>query len=98
MRQGCPLSPLIFLLDANALNVLFTQAIDKSIIKGVYVEEAGEQVTHGQYADDTNVILEAKRQYIDATFEIFRLLGRAFGLFVKEVGVQAVLIPSQLVP
>lgn len=54
-----------------------------------------EQYTHGQFADDTNIIVEAKKEYVDATFDIFQCKGKAFGRFVKEEGVKAILISDQ---
>lgn len=98
LRQGCPLSPLLYLIAANALNTLLTQEIDRGDIRGVYIAETGEQYSHGQFSDDTNMVIEASRGYIDATFEIFHTMGKASGLFVKTSRVKAVLVPSQLLP
>lgn len=55
--------------------------------------ERGEHATHGQFADNTNVIFEARREYINETFAIFQLKGEALGLYVKTTGVKAVLSP-----
>lgn len=52
-RDGCPLSPLLFLIVANALSMLITRAFDERLIKGVYVEETGEFYTHGQFTENT---------------------------------------------
>lgn len=56
---------------------MISNAAERGIIRGVPIAVIGEQYTHGQFADDTNVILEAKREYVDATFDIFRCMGRA---------------------
>lgn len=98
VRQGYPMSPLLYLFVANALSSLLTQAANLGLIKGVFVEEIGKQITHNQYADDTTVIIEAKREGIEHLFDIFRMMGKASNLYVKESGVKATLVPDQLVP
>lgn len=90
--QGYPLSPLLFLIVANALSSMISKAAERGLIRGVPIPVAGEQYTHGQFADDPNVILEAKKEYMEATFDIFRCMGKASRLFVKEEGVKVVLI------
>lgn len=97
LRQGCPLSPVLYLLVANALNVMLTKIADCGDIKGVFIEEMGDQITHGQFAEDTNIIV-AKRTYVDETFRIFNMLGLASGLYVKVVDVKAILISRDPLP
>lgn len=82
--QGCPLSPLLYLAVANILSLLLTDAIDQGIIKGVFIHEIWEQKTHGRFADDTKIFIEAKHLYVDNTFSIFRMLVDAFGLISKK--------------
>lgn len=60
--------------------------------------EIEDQYTHGQFVDDTNVIVEAKVEYIEATFEIFKCMGNASGLYVKESNVKAVFIFNHSMP
>lgn len=50
---------------------MLTQAVDQGWIKGFYIAQTDDQVTHGQFVDDTNVIIKAKHEYVDATFQIF---------------------------
>lgn len=45
---------------------MLTQASDQRLIKGVYVEETGYFYTHGQFSNDTHVIVEASKPYIKA--------------------------------
>lgn len=44
------------------------------------------------------MIIEAKIEYVEATFQIFRCIGRAFDLFVKESGVKAMLLSQHAMP
>lgn len=62
LRQGDPLSPLLFNLAADALGVMLQTAISKGHIKGVLNVPGG--VSHIQYADDTIIMIEASEQYI----------------------------------
>lgn len=68
--------------------MLITQASDRGLIRGVYIAKTGEQYTHKQFANDTIVVVEAKREFIDTTFAIFQLMDRAFGIFIKSYGVK----------
>lgn len=78
--------------------MLLTQAADRGSIRGVFIKETNDQVMHGQFVDDTNVVIEAERQYVDATFAVFRRMGEASGLHIKYTGVKTVLISDQPPP
>nr|GEU55770.1 cysteine-rich receptor-like protein kinase [Tanacetum cinerariifolium] len=52
LRQGDPLSPLLFLLIAEALQVTITEACNKGVFKGVSLREGGDNIYFLQYADD----------------------------------------------
>ncbi|RLM69945.1 uncharacterized protein C2845_PM17G08450 [Panicum miliaceum] len=58
LRQGDPLSPLLFNLVGDALSAMLTSACSAGDIKGVtpYLVEGGH--THLQYADDTIIFLD----------------------------------------
>ncbi|XP_071686954.1 uncharacterized mitochondrial protein AtMg01250-like [Rutidosis leptorrhynchoides] len=53
VRQGDPLSPYLFILAAEGLNVLTKKALDVGLIKGAEVGKQKIVVSHLQYADDT---------------------------------------------
>ena len=58
LRQGDPLSPLLFNLVADALSEILSVASEKGIIRGVCPELVEGDLTHLQYADDTVLFLQ----------------------------------------
>lgn len=73
---------------------MITRVVDGGLIKEVPIVETEELYTHGQFFDDTNVIVEANKEYVEETFEIFQCMGKALEIFVKEIGVKAVFISN----
>lgn len=53
---------------------------------------------HRQFVDNTHVIIEAKPVFVEETFKVFRTMGKASGLYVKEMNVKAVFVADTLVP
>ena len=51
IRQGCPLSPLLFLLIVEALSILVKKIVNESKLKGVRVI-ATVMLTHLLFVDD----------------------------------------------
>eukprot|EP00253_Pinus_taeda_P004040 PITA_04040 len=56
LRQGCPLSPYLFILMAES----FSQALDYNrrvgLITGIKIEQGAKNINHSQFADDTLLI------------------------------------------
>ncbi|GJW43442.1 reverse transcriptase domain, reverse transcriptase zinc-binding domain protein [Tanacetum coccineum] len=52
LRQGDPLSPFLFLIFAEALQVMMIDACNKGIYKGISLANDGANVSLLQYADD----------------------------------------------
>ncbi|GJT80737.1 cysteine-rich receptor-like protein kinase [Tanacetum coccineum] len=52
LRQGDPLSPFLFLIVAEALQITILEACDKDLYKGVSLVESGSNLSLLQYADD----------------------------------------------
>ena len=57
VRQGDPLSPLIFLLTADLLQTIFNEAMENDLIKAPIISQACPDFPIVQYADDTILIM-----------------------------------------
>lgn len=57
LRQGCPLSPLLFNLVAKSLPILVKQVEDFQWLQSVSIRGVKERITVLQYADDTIMFL-----------------------------------------
>lgn len=60
LRQGDPLSPIMFNLAADALAHVMNKAREKGRVKGVRGDPTSSRggITHLQYADDTIIMTE----------------------------------------
>lgn len=83
LRQGDPLSPFLFDIVVEPLNLLLQRAISLGLWEGVEISKDGLKLSHLQYADDTVIFapqnIEALMN-IKKTLIIFHL---ASGLQVK---------------
>ncbi|XP_028061495.1 uncharacterized protein LOC114264963 [Camellia sinensis] len=59
LRQRDPLSPFMFIIVAEALNILLARAKSLGLIRGAFVGSSGLRITHLQFADDTIMFYEA---------------------------------------
>jgi hypothetical protein len=59
IRQGDPLSPYLFLLCAEALSALLTQAEEKGVLTGVPTSKKGPRLSHLFFADDSLIFCKA---------------------------------------
>jgi hypothetical protein len=64
LRQGDPLSPILFNLVADVLSILMRKASNQGKIKGVMTHLIPEGITHIQYADDTILMVEDDEESI----------------------------------
>ncbi|XP_071712476.1 uncharacterized mitochondrial protein AtMg01250-like [Rutidosis leptorrhynchoides] len=53
VRQGDPLSPFLFILAAEGLNVITKGVVNSNMFKGVEIGSEKIFISHLQYADDT---------------------------------------------
>ncbi len=78
LRQGCPLSPLLFLLAADGINLMIHDAKRQGTFKGIEVAD-NFCVTHLLFVDD--IIM-----FNNGSLEDCRTLKRILDLFLKATG------------
>lgn len=83
VRQGCPLAPYLFIIMAEALNVMVKSEVTLGNIKGITLPGNARQQTLAQYADDTSFTLLGEEQpirYLLYTLDTFCM---ATGLIIN---------------
>lgn len=64
LRQGDSLSPFLFNLVAEGLNMLMERARSLGLVRGVVVGKVEVVVTHLQFADDTIIFCEVNMEEV----------------------------------
>lgn len=70
LRQGDSLSPLLFNIVAEGLNILFERAKIENVISGIKMGENGPAISHLQFADDTIIFCKNDRQQVQSIMDI----------------------------
>lgn len=83
LRQFDPLSPFLFNVVAEGLNILLSRAKELRIIKGVVVGGRGVNISHLQFADDIIIFCEAKWAKIVAMRRSLRCFEVVSGLKIN---------------
>eukprot|EP00253_Pinus_taeda_P009185 PITA_09185 len=53
LRQGCPLSPLLFVIQASVLGFLLNKKLQDQDINGLCIARGEKNINHALFADDT---------------------------------------------
>ncbi len=80
IRQGCPISPYLFLLETQLLSVY----VKKSILKGISI--ANREIIISQSPDDTTFFLKSSDQ-IPIAINVINNFSTSFGLISILVNV-----------
>ena len=56
MRQGCPLSPFLFIIMVETLSIHLENLCKKKLITGIRIERGTKEINHSLFADDTLLI------------------------------------------
>lgn len=80
IRQGCPLSALLFIVVMEILSNMITIALSNGQLHGVAFSELEYQIGHDIYANDIHLILEEQQQDIKFCLSLFDRFGEASGL------------------
>lgn len=83
LRQGDPLSPFLFTLIAEPLNLLIKKAVSLSLWEGVEICRGGLKITHLQYADDTVLFCPPKLEFLENIKRVLILFHLASGLQIN---------------
>ena len=89
VRQGCPLSPYIFILCAEVLAITIRK---DNLVKGITV--GSTECKLSQYADDTTLILDGTQESLERSFAILDKFGEVSGLRVNCEKTEALWIGS----
>ena len=90
VRQGCPLSPYLFILSVEIL----AEAIrSKREITGIKIQDT--QFKLSQYADDTTLILEGSEESFKASLTLIEAFGKMSGLKPNDRKTEALWIGSK---
>ena len=87
VRQGCPLSPYVFILCAEILSSAIRR--DKEI-KGIKITKTECKIT--QYADDTTLFLDGSNLSLKASLLTFERFGKISGLKMNNSKTEAMWI------
>ena len=82
LTQGCPLSPFIFLLVAEALSRIIHNVKENMLIKGIKVSST-EEVTHTLFVDDVLVFGEGTIRNLEAFASLIDKYKKATGMVVN---------------
>lgn len=81
VKQGCLLSPLLFVIALDALSRIIQNEAEQGTITGVEIEELGIINAHSFYADDVRLIVSAQMPTINQCIQLFDCFGKAAGLY-----------------
>ena len=79
LRQGCPMSPYLFLLCAEGLTSLLNRFGGQEVDKGIRVSYRSPWINHLLFADDSLIFMQAKEQSAHRLNEILRIYEEGSG-------------------
>ncbi|KAK1321143.1 hypothetical protein QJS10_CPA03g01111 [Acorus calamus] len=83
IRQGDPLSPLLFVIVTNVFSRVMKMAESTGWIHGLRCSQGGPRLSHVQYADDTIILSEADEYFIRGIHLICRVFSLLSGLQIN---------------
>lgn len=83
LRQGDPLSPFLFVLVGEVLNLLIKKATSMNLWNGISITQSDVSITHLQYADDTLIFCDARLESLINIKKMLIIFQLASGLQVN---------------
>ncbi|WOG84202.1 hypothetical protein DCAR_0103384 [Daucus carota subsp. sativus] len=83
LRQGDPLSPLLFNLVGEVLSSMLHKTSQKGIFKGFSLGKAMQPITHLQFADDTIVFVDNTLESISGVKKVLQCFQMISGLKIN---------------
>ncbi|GMI80386.1 hypothetical protein HRI_001707900 [Hibiscus trionum] len=80
LRQGCPLSPMLFNLIGEALSVLIRKGMAIEIVEGIRMGDSNLVISHLQFADDLMLLSTAKEEKVRNVKRVLRIFEIVSGL------------------
>ena len=91
VRQGCPLSPYLFILSVE---VLATAIRNNTNVKGISVNN--EEIKISQYADDTTLILDGSHESLLSSLKMLDDFSKVSGLRLNDKKTEALWIGASI--
>ncbi|XP_050211464.1 uncharacterized protein LOC126661653 [Mercurialis annua] len=83
VREGDPISPMLFVLAVEGLKALFDKAISHSFIDGVHIDGYPDPVSILQFADDTLIFIPNDMNMIVNLLRILRCFEKVSSLHIN---------------
>lgn len=83
LRQGCPMSPYLFIIAMEFLAKLFQARVQQGDIRGVRLAKTAPTLTHILYADDLVVMGQASMREVTNLKRIFDTFAQHSGLAIN---------------
>ncbi|KAJ4771347.1 RNA-directed DNA polymerase (reverse transcriptase)-related family protein [Rhynchospora pubera] len=83
LRQGCPMSPYIFIISMEILSRLLQQELHVGRLEGVRVARTSPSLTHAIYADDLVIMGDTRPEEIHILSGILHNFAIASGLHIN---------------
>lgn len=83
LRQGDPLSPLLYNLVGEVLSSMLKEAACNGIFRGIQMKNTAQQLTHLQFADDTIIFVEDSVESIEGVKKVLQCFQLISGLKIN---------------
>ena len=82
LRQGCPLSPLLFLLVVEGLSHFLAVAKNSARFKGIKISPS-MYITHLLFVDDILIFCDGMKRDVEKLFEGLTLFKKTTGMLIN---------------